>query len=95
VVLRWSREPLMREIALVAKDGSEWLLGANNFIPWRPSGPAPEKAPSGVRLAAPDASGVRIKRVALYDRTDPPPVEHSAVYPRAFDGSAWEEVNAK
>jgi hypothetical protein len=110
VVLRWSREPLMREIALVAKDGTEFLLGANNFIPWRPAsapstalgatagkpaGPSPEKAPSGVRLATPDASGVRIKRVALYDRTDPPPVEHSAVYPHAFDLDAFERAEAK
>ncbi len=94
-ILRWSREPLMREIALVAKDGTEWTLGANNFIPWRPAGASPAKVPSGIRLVPPDQSGVRIARIALFDRTDPPPVEHSAVYPHAFDADAFAKANAK
>ena len=105
IVLRWSREPLMREIALVAKDGSEWLLGANNFIPWHAApaevapvkpgetAPAPAKAPSGIRIVPQDQSGVHVTRVAVYDRTDPPPIEHSAVYPHAFDLDAFAKAN--
>ena len=84
----------MREIAVVAKDGKEFLLGANNFIPWRPVGQT-AKSPSGIRLEPPEKSGVRLKKFVLYDRTDPPPVEHSAVMPRMFDGTAFDQANAK
>jgi len=80
LIARWRRDPVVRQVVLVARDGREFLLGSNNRLPWLP-----------YRLHGPlRVLGYRctIHSLAIYDDTRPQPLD--PLYPSRFDLPGFE-----
>ena len=75
LIARWRRDPVVRQVVLVARDGREFLLGSNNRLCWLPD------ELGTVLLLRPD--GCTIHRVTLFDDTRPQPLD--PLYPAPFD----------
>jgi len=75
LVARWRRDPVVRQMALVARDGREFELGSNNRLCWLPE-------TLGPRLLLRD-SGCTIHRLTIYDDTRPRALD--PLYPPHFD----------
>jgi hypothetical protein len=85
LVLRWRRFPLTRELYIVAKDGTEFLLSAANHLPWNPADGI------GDRIEIPHAEW--LSRIVITDDTPPAPWEHRRPLPHRFDRAAFQAAN--
>jgi hypothetical protein len=75
LVARWRRDPVVRQIALVARDGREFLLGSSNRLCWLP-------VQVGTRLQVVHTHCV-VHKLTIYDDTHPGPLD--PLYPPYFD----------
>ncbi len=75
LIARWRRDPVVRQIVLVAKDGREFLLGSNNRLCW-----LADTHGSILRL---HQDHCVVHHFALYDDTRPQPLD--PLYPAHFD----------
>jgi len=80
LIARWRRDPVVRQVVLVAGDGREFLLGSNNRLPW-----LPYRLHGPLRLL-----GYRctIHSLTLFDDTRPQPLD--PLYPSRFDLGGFE-----
>ena len=75
LIARWRRDPVVRQLVLVARGGREFLLGSNNRLCWLHTtldGP--------IRI---HHDGALVHRVTVYDDTRPRPLD--PLYPAQFD----------
>jgi len=83
LIARWRRDPVVRQIVLVARDGREFPLGSNNRLAWLPSRPrGPLRALNNHCV---------IHSVTIYDDTPPQPLD--PLYPSHFDLERFESAN--
>ncbi|MCX7590446.1 MAG: hypothetical protein N2255_02345, partial [Kiritimatiellae bacterium] len=78
--LRWRRYPVTREVYLVARDGSHFLVAAANDLPWNPA--------DGIGTNLLVTAECRLQRVIVRNQAPCAPPEHRACLPRRFD---WKE----
>ncbi|MFW6108463.1 MAG: hypothetical protein ACOC8D_01485 [bacterium] len=85
LIARWRREPVVRQVVLVARDGREFLLGSNNRQCW-----LPEETGEALRLRP---SHAEVHRIVLYDDTRPQPLD--PLYPACFDLDAYHRADGR
>ena len=75
MVLRWRSDPVVRRVALVARNGAEFLLGSNNRLCWLPT---TIRRPLRVLN-----SRCTVHKIAIYDDTRAEPLD--PLFPAHFD----------
>ncbi|NQT88697.1 hypothetical protein HQ560_18165 [bacterium] len=83
LVARWRRDPVVRQLSLVAKNGQEFLLGSNNRLCWLP-------VQVGTRLRALNSNCV-VHRLVITDDVHPGPLD--PLYPPHFDLAGFEAAD--
>jgi hypothetical protein len=85
LVLRWRRDPLVRQAALVAANGEEFLLGSNNRLCWLPVDTEPTLFATNHRCV--------VHKLTVYDDTRPVPLD--PLYPARFDREGFLKADGR
>ena len=83
LIARWRRDPVVRQLVLVARDGREFLLGSNNRLPWMPA-----KYGTHLRMRSGPCT---MHSITLYDDTHPQAPD--PLYPACFDLDAFNAAD--
>ena len=84
LIVRWRRDPVVRQAVLVARDGREFELGSNSRLCWRP-------VELGSHLRVRHAA-CAIHAITVYDDTQPRPPDR--LYPLHFDLDGFNAADA-
>lgn len=83
MVLRWRRDPLVRQMILIARNGQRFLLGSNNRLCWLP-----------VEIGFPVQivhERCIVHKLIVYDDTRPVPLD--PLYPARFNLAAFDAAD--
>ncbi len=83
LVARWRRDPVVRQLSLVATNGQEFLLGSNNRLCWLP-------VRVGTRLRAVNSNCV-VHKLVVYNDTHPVPLD--PLHPAHLDLTGFTAAN--